>query len=672
MQKYWKRSACPYDCPDGCGLLIETDGTRVYRVKGDPDHPITRGFTCAKMTHYEKTIHHKDRILTPLKRVGKKGSGAFVPITWEQAVKEITDTWKKIIDTEGAQAILPYSYAGTEHLVQNKSGEAFFHYMGASLLERTICSKAKSAGFDQILGSTQGRNPSILEDSDLIIIWGSNTAVTYLHAYEKIQAAKKKGARVILIETYESPTAAIADEVILVRPGSDHALALGIAQQMKQQGLVNENFLKEFSYGWEEFLVSVDSYTPDNMAPICGISPNKIKQLATLLGTAAHPVIQIGSGISRHGNGAMTIRSIIALQALNGALGDAKAGILGVLSSSRFFHTDAVTRPDFLKNPVRSINMNQIGDALCDLTPPIRSLYVYNVNPANVAPDQAKVLRGLAREDLFTVVHERFLTDTAKYADIILPADTSVEHGDIATPYGHLCAQRTDPVIAPLGEAKCNWDTFCLLAKAMGYDDPFFQMSNAEAVSYLIEASSLLHKNWKPETKERFLNGYGVLLPTDDPHHYKTPSGKIELANDTLPPEDRLPHEKENYGGKYPIRLVTAPHIHTLNSTFLEREDLVEKRGRMQLMIHPDDARQRQIKHGDMIEAYNDLASVVFSANVTTKVKAGTAIAEGIYRSSQSENGLTVNALLSQKLTDYGRAASLNDNTIEIHLYKKN
>ncbi|MDO4169005.1 MAG: molybdopterin-dependent oxidoreductase [Lachnospiraceae bacterium] len=670
MKTYWKRSACPYDCPDECGLLIKTDGKQILEVKGDPEHPVTKGFICRKMNHYEKTVHHPGRILTPLKRVGAKGSGDFVPTTWERAVKEITEHWKQIIQDYGAEVILPYSYGGNEHAIQNKSGEAFFYALGASNLERTICAKAKGEGYAQILGNTQGRNPSIMEQSDLIFIWGCNIAVTYLHAYQNIVCAKKKGAKIILIETYESPAATVADEVVLVKPGTDSALALSMAYVMKQQGLLNNKYLEQYTHGWEEFTESIDAYPPHKMASICGVDETTIKHLAKLLGTAKHPSIILGSGLSRHANGAMTVRCIITLQALTGALGDAKGGIIGELSTGYALDRTLISRPDFQKKKTRTINMNQLGDALNNMESPIHSLYVYNVNPANTAPNQSKVLQGLLRDDLFTIVHERFMTDTAKYADIILPADTSVEHSDITTPYGHLFLQRTYPIIPPPGEAKSNWDTFCLLAKAMGFEDSFWQLSNDKLADYVVEHSKTLRSLWTSKEYEQFQQGYGVLLPIDDPHHYQTPSGKVELINETLG-TDRIPHYKENYGGRYPLRLVTAPHVQTLNSTFTERKELLKRRGDMTLMIHPEDALDRNITDGCLIKAYNDHAVVIFRAHVTSKVKKGTAIAEGVFQQKQSYNGYTVNALLSQKLTDYGAAASLNDNTIEIAVYKQ-
>ncbi|MDO4942697.1 MAG: molybdopterin-dependent oxidoreductase [Lachnospiraceae bacterium] len=670
MKTYWKRSVCPYDCPDECGLLIKTNGKRVFQVKGDPKHPVTKGFVCRKMNHYEKTIHNPDRILTPLKRIGKKGEGHFEPISWHEALENISDHWKQIVQQYGAQSILPYSYGGNEHTIQNKSGEAFFYRLGASNLERTICAKAKGEGYKQILGATQGTDPSAMENSDFIIIWGCNAAATYIHAYQNIVKAKKKGAHIVLIETYQTPVSSIADEIYLVKPGSDGALALCIAYYMKENHMLNYDFMKKYVYGWEEFLDSLDHYVPETLAEICGLESAQIEWLANTFSKAQHPSILIGSGLSRHGNGAMNVRCIIALQALSGALGDRFGGVIGELSTGYALNRDLASRPDWRLPNTRTINMNQIGDALCNLDPPIKSIYIYNVNPANTAPGQAKIITGLKREDLFTVVHERFMTDTARYADIILPADTSVEHSDLATPYGHPVLQRSYKVIDPLGEAKSNWDVFCLLAEYMGFEETMWKLSCEELADQIVDESPQLKQLWNEDAFTRYQNGYGVLLPADDPLHFKTPSGKIELINERLGREDRIPHYKGNYGGKYPLSLVSAPHVQTLNSTFTDRKDLIEKRGNMCLMIHPNDADERGIKDGNFVKAYNDHAEVIFKASVTEKVKQGSVIAEGVFQSGQSYNGLTVNALMSQKLTDYGNASTLNDNTIEIEKTK--
>ena len=467
-QTTWKRSACPYDCPDGCGLLVETDGKCVYRVKGDPDHPVTRGFVCRKMQHYERTVHSPRRIPTPLRRVGEKGKGEFVPISWEEAVDEITTRWKALIAAYGAEVILPYSYAGTEHQIQYGCGEAFFGRLGASRLERTICAKAKDAGFEQIIGATPGQNPRDLSHCDYIIIWGSNVTATWIHAHSEILAAKKNGAHVVLIDVYATPAAALADEVLLVRPGTDAFLALAMDRLLQQEGRLDRAFLDRHTLGAAEFLATLAPYTLEAAAQTTAVPKETIASVARGFAAARSPVILFGAGMSRHGNGAMTIRCVTTLAAVTGAFAKPFGGIIGNASSSAAYRDDLVTRPDFQQRRVRSINMGQIGSALTELNdPPILSLYVYSSNPASIAPNQSAVLRGLRREDLFTVVHERFLTDTAKYADIVLPADTAMEHGDLAASYGNLCIQKTDPVIAPLGESKSNFETFALLGRAM-------------------------------------------------------------------------------------------------------------------------------------------------------------------------------------------------------------
>lgn len=674
--KQWKRSACPYDCPDSCGLIMETDGKTVFSVKGDPDHPITKGFICGKMQHFEEMIHHPDRILTPLKRTGFKGSGQFEPITWAEALDEISDRWQKIIENYGSEAILPYSYAGNLHMIQNKCGEAFFHRLGASRLERTICSKAKTAGFHQIIGNTNGLNPNELAYSDYIIVWGSNVNATQLHIHAQIVNARKRGVPVILIETYKTPTAAFADEVLLLPPGTDSALALAMAHVLKKEHLINKKFVKKHTLGWRRFLTSLDQYTPKWAESITQIPAKTIERIAMAYGQSKSPVIVPGSGFSRHGNGAMTTRCICTLPALTGAFFKKGGGIAENISGGDAFDMNMVRRPDLLKKETRIINMNQIGSALCgeavddmgncvgSLNPPIQSLYVYNSNPVDVAPAQQKIIRGLMREDLFTVVHERFLTDTALYADIILPADTCAEHYAITTPYGNNAVSITSPVIKPVGECKSNWDTFCLLAEAMGFDDDHFKQSNEDFVMAIAQSSNPIRDRWTKEEQSAFLNGQPLLLRSPDIPVIDTPSGKIEFYNPNL--KHPLPAYIPNYGGAYPLKLVVAPSIYTLNSSFTERRTLTDRRGRSVLKLNTQDAYARGIADGNIIEAYNDLAHVQFFADVSDDVLSGTVIAEGVYGIEESLTELTVNALLSERLTDDGRASSLCDNTIEI------
>lgn len=674
--KIWKRSACPYDCPDACGLLMETDGKTVFKIKPDKEHPMTRGFICRKMQHYERTIHHPDRILTPLIRTGNKGSGEFRSISWDDALKLISDRWKNIIETYGGEAIVPYSYAGNEHLIGNKCGEAFFNRLGASSLERTICAIAKATGYRQIIGSTRGVDPREIAYSDLILIWGANVNAISVHLQSEIVRARKRGVPVYLIETYRSPTHTYADQTYLLPPGTDAALALAMAHVLKKNHLIDKKFIKKYTSGSRDFFPTLRQYTPEWASKITRISPEDIITLAERYGKAESPVIIFGSGMSRHGNGAMTTRCITVLPAMTGAFAHPGGGIWGNINTGAAFDTKLVTRPDFIKKPVRSINMNQFGAALegyalnrdgsisKELDPPIKSVYVYNSNPVDIAPDQVKIINGLMREDLFTVVHERFMTDTAMLADIILPADTSAEHWDIVKPYGHFTVQMISPVIEPLGESRSNWNTFCALAQAMGFEDDYFKMSEEEICRQIISSPNVIRNRWSADQKSAFENGRGVRLNLKKLPDIQTADKKIHFRDDSL--EYPMPKYIPNYGGKYPLHLVVAPSLYSLNSTFNERPDLVDDRGRLALKMNPKDAALRGIADGNIIEAYNDLAHIEIFADVSDDVPQGTVICEGVYRLEQSLNELTVNALLSERLTDCGRASTLCDNTIEI------
>ncbi len=666
----WKRTACPYDCPDTCGLLVQTDGQQVLAVKGDPEHPVTKGFLCRKMAHYERTVHNPQRLSTPLRRTGQKGAGAFEPVSWDDAIAEIAGRWQDIIARWGAEAILPYSYAGTELKIQNACGEAFFHYLGASRLERTICAGAKEAGFRQIIGATPGRNAADLSHCDYIILWGSNVPATWLHAEAEILEAKKRGAHVALIETYRSPAASLADEVLLIRPGTDACLALAMDETLRREGWIDYAFLRAHTLGWEEFLASLTPYTPEYAESVTAVPRNAAVSVARGFAAAKSPAVLFGTGPSRHENGAMTIRCITTLPALAGAFAKPYGGIVGNTRSAAAFPMEQITRPDWVRPGVRTINMNQLGNALTrPMDPPVMSLYVYNSNPACIAPDQSAIRRGLAREDLFTVVHERFLTDTAKYADIVLPAATSLEYGDLAAAYGNLCVQKTERVLAPRGDAKSNWDTFALLARAMGFTDPYFAQSEDELKERVAAAETDWLRRWTAQERRQFDAGFGVLLPAPDPCAFQTASGKLEFLRPDLP--QPLPCYLPERDTAYPLRLIAAPRAETLNGSFNERPELTATRGEQTLLLSPPDAAARGIEDGSLLEAYNDLACVVFRAAVTDRVLPGAVVAEGVYTKNQSFNGLTVNALFSQRLTDHGRAATLCGNRVEVRPAKK-
>jgi anaerobic selenocysteine-containing dehydrogenase len=665
MKSELKRSVCPYDCPDACGLLVETVNGIAVKVMGDPDHPYTKGTLCPKMVHYEKTVHAGNRVATPLLRTGPKGAGEFRAISWEEALQRIQINWQKTIAEFGAEAILPYSYAGTMGLVQRNIGEAFFHRLGASRLDRTICASAKGYGWSAVMGGTMAPHPEEVALSDFIILWGTNALATNIHLLHQVREAKKRGAKVWLIETYESPTAVIADKVIVVRPSSDGALALGLLHILVREQLIDETFVATHVQGFELFKEkSISQYPPEVVSRITGIDVATLEEMAKQYGQARAPFISLGSGLSRYGNGAMSVRSIVCLPAAVGAWGKPGGGLLTSVATGNAFSMDKITRPDFMENPTRIVNMNQLGDALGKTNdPPIKSLYVYHSNPAAVAPDQNAVLQGLGREDLFTVVHERFMTDTARYADIVLPATSSLEHGDLYRSYGHYCMQRAFPVILPVGQAKSNWDVFKLLADKMGFADVFFQQTTDEVIEALLTCPG----PWLASVDMAKIKGGQAVelpLPSNYKTTYKTPSGKIEIFN---PRESEpLPRYTMPHGDDAPFWFMNAPGLYSLNSSFNERDDLLARGKGNQLMMNPQDAQDKGLENGQQVMAFNQRGEVDFILEITSKVPSGVVVSEGVLWIKNGLGSRSVNALTSQRLTDRAAGSTFYDTKVDV------
>jgi anaerobic selenocysteine-containing dehydrogenase len=659
-----KRSVCPYDCPDACGLLVHTENEKVVKVMGDPDHPFTRGTLCPKMTHYEKTVHSPLRLTQPLLRTGEKGMGLFRPISWTEAIGQIKEQWDEVIGRYGAQAILPCSYAGTMGIIQRNAGHPFFYRLGASRLERTVCSPAKDYGWQTVMGATPGVHPDEAAASDLIILWGINAVATNIHFLHSVKEAKKHGAKVWLIDTYETPTTALADRVVVVRPGSDGALALGMMHILVRENLVDKKFIAECVQGFAELKDSVlGQYTPDAVSRLVGIDAATIEELARLYAAARAPFIRLGSGLSRYGNGAMSVRTIACLPALVGAWSKLGGGMLSGISTGSALDASFVTREDFIQKDPRSININQLGQALNEaMDPPIMSLYVYVCNPAAILPDQNKILQGLSRTDLFTVVHERFMTDTARYADIILPATSSVEHSDIFRSYGHYAVQRSFGAIPPIGQAKSNWEVFSLLAEAMDFEEPFFH----QTADGLIDQMLLKPSEWLARADlGKIKAGFPVELPLSEGYKtsFKTPSGKIEILN---PAEvEPLPRYIEPHGDNAPFWLISSPSVYLLNSSFNERADLVEK-DEMALKMHPLDAERKGLVHNQRVIAFNERGEVTFILKVTTKAPVGAVVAEGVWWLEHAPGNRSVNALTSQRLTDQAAGSTFYDTKVDV------
>ncbi|MGA8893284.1 MAG: molybdopterin-dependent oxidoreductase [Anaeromyxobacteraceae bacterium] len=660
------RATCPFDCPDACGLLVDVEGDRVARVHGDPDHPYSRGSLCPKMNGYERSVHAEGRLTTPFVRTGRKGEGKFRPVSWDEALALVAGRLGEVAAAHGPEAILPYSYAGTMGLVQRNAGHAFFHALGASRLDRTICSPAKGAGWKAVMGDTLAPHPDESLESDLLLLWSINAVATSIHYVARAKEARRRGAELWVIETYRTPTADLADRVLLLRPGSDGALALGMAHVLFRDGLVDLPFLCAHVQGWERWREEVlPSCTPAWAAGKTGLDASAIEELARRYGGARAPFIRLGSGLSRYGNGSMNVRAITCLPALVGAWTRPGAGLLTSTSGSQAFDTSIVTREDLQPRPTRLVNMNQLGHALLELDAPrVMALFVHTANPAAVTPDQEKVLRGLAREDLFTVVHERYLTDTARHADVLLPATTALEHDDLYCSYGQYVVQRARPAVAPLGESRSNWDLFRALAGAMGIDHPFFRQTAADLVDALLATRAPLREGIDVEA---IAEGRGVELhlPPGYKARFRTPSGKVEIEN----PRQRHPlprwlpsHEED---GELPLRLVTGASVWGLNSSFRERPELREREGGAKLMVNPADAAARGLA-GPRVVAWNGLGEATFDLLVTDRTPSGVVVAEGVPWLTHVHGGRTVNALTSQRLTDEGAGSTFYDNRVDV------
>ncbi|MDD2733767.1 MAG: molybdopterin-dependent oxidoreductase [Desulfuromonadaceae bacterium] len=667
MTKTTVRSVCPYDCPDACGLLVTVENGRATAVTGDPDHPVTRGLLCAKMNQYQQTVHSPRRLTTPLRRVGKKGAGAFEPISWDEAIASICSRWQEIIAGHGAEAILPYSYAGTMGLVQRNAGHAFFNKMGASRLERTICSPAKDAGWKALMGETPAMDPAEIAQSDLVILWGINAAATSIHAMRDARTARRHGARLWAIDTYRTPTCDAVDEAFLIRPGSDGALALALLHVIEREGLLDREFISANVLGFEELASRIlPDCSPAQMADVCGLPAGVIERMAREYARAEAPFIRLGSGLTRYGNGAMSVRTISCLPAAVGAWWKTGGGIFIGASTGGAFPLVSVTREDFMACVPRLISMNQLGAALTELAaPPVLSLYVYHSNPASIAPDQNSVISGLERENLFTVVHERFLTDTARYADIVLPATSSLEHPDLYRSYGSYHAQRCSAAIRAVGEAKSNWEVFSLLAAGMGWGEPFFRLVTDELIELLLVEET----PWRSRAvTEQLRKGEPIMLaPLSAPKkQWLTPSGKIEILNrhETEPLPRLLPTHAVQDG--YPLCLQPAVTPFALNSSFYEQDDLRSKQNCMELLMHRVDAEARGLVDGQIVAAYNDRGSVRFTLLISERVPAGTIVTEGVWWREFIPGDRGVNALTSQRLTDGGRGSTLYDVTVEV------
>lgn len=663
MKEY--KSVCPYDCPDACGLIVSVDNNKVISVRGDRAHAFTRGTLCPKMAHYEKVIHSPLRLKSPMKRVGKKGIGEdqYTRISWDEALDAIVNNFKETIDTYGSESILRYSYAGTMGVIQSPAADYFFRCIGATDQDRGICSPAKQTGFRSVYGDTLAIKPQEAQHSDFIVLWGINATATDIHILHDVNIAKKNGARVWIIDTHKTYTFSQAHEHIYVKPGSDGALALGMLHIIHRDGLADTDFIKEHVQGYDELVKEVLlNFTPEKASDICGVSVERMTEFAHAYAKSKAPFIRLGSGLSRYGNGAMTCRAINALPAVVGAWQYPGGGLLSSASGSKFIGKDVMQQAHVHAPAKRLMPMIKLGEMLTNPEEVgVHSLYVFSSNPAITAPNQNVVRKGLMRNDLFTIVHERFFTDTCKYADIILPATTSVEHDDIYNSYGHYTIGTGYKLIDPVGESRSNWQVIAELAKRMGLEDAFFNLSERELIEQIVHTSSRISKS----DQELILNGEPVEMTVPESYKmdFKTPSGKIELYN----PQDVEPliRYMPPYGDNAPFWLINGNDIRILDSSFCELD--FNDPELMKLRIHPEDAKMYNINDGAEVEIYNDRGSVKIKAYYDDEVQRGTLVTLGVWWQSQSSDPhVAINALTAARPTDQGWGSTFYD--VQVHI----
>lgn len=693
--------ACPHDCPDTCTwqVAVDPETGRALDIWGHAEHPFTRGKLCGKVDNYLERTYHPQRLQTPLRRIGAKGEGRFEPISWDEAITEIATRTRAVVDHHGAESVLQYSYAGTMGLLQGEGMAArFFHRLGATQLARTICASAGKEGLQYTLGRGIGMDPLDFEHARLIWLWGTNTLTSNLHLWPVIQRAHKAGAKIIVIDPVRTRTARAADEWVPIRPGTDAALALGLMHVLIGEDLVDNDYIDRGTIGFEQLRMRAAEWTPARVEAITGIPAARVETLAREYASTRPAAIRINYGLQRHRGGGMAVRNIACLPALVGAWRERGGGLQ--LTSSGSFQLDrrGLERPDLLGDRTpRTFNMNRLGEALsldpeqlrsahlrerpidempAEPGPPVHALFVYNCNPAAVTPDQGAVVRGLAREDLFTVVLEHFATDTVDWADIVLPATTGLEHWDIVKPYGHLYLALNRPAIAPVGDSLPNSEIFRRIARALGFDDPCFEETDEQILAAFVDAQrdpALASISWARLLDEGFCR-----LDVPTPYlpfaagEFPTPSGRCELYSKTMAAHgyDPLPAyiapEATEQAEADVLHCISPPAHSFLNSSFVNIAKFAAREHGPQLIMHPDDAQPRGIVDGAEVEVGNVRGEVRLRARVSDEVVRGTVVAPSIWWTKLSPGHRNINWLSSPDETDMGAGALFFDTPVRV------
>ena len=697
--------ACPHDCPDTCSILTTVEDGKAIAVRGNPDHPFTRGRLCVKVNNYEERVYSDKRLLYPLRRVGPKGSKQFQRISWAEAIETIAKRWKSIIATDGAQAILPYSYLGTQGIINGLNvGDPLFNKLGATVSERTFCDSGSCTAYMMTIGPTPGVDPESFVHSKYILLWACNTLGTNSHHWPFIEQAKKAGAKLVVIDPVRTRTARLADWHIPIRPGTDAALALAMIHVIIKENLVDRDYIDKHTVGYDELAERASTYTPEFAAQETGIPVDDIVKLAREYATTPPAVVRIGVAVERHAGGGQTVRAIACLPGLIGAWKHVGGGLLQLPIWAFPVKWEVLMRPDLQAEKMRVLNSWRLGPALTGelgFDPPIKALFVYNANPMAMVTEQAKLEQGLEREDLFTVVSEHFLTDTAGYADIVLPATTQLEQKDIMFSWGHLYLSYNNPAIEPLGEAVSNTELFRRLAKAMGVEDPSFYRTDDEIIEASLDWTNPVLQGISLEDVKA--KGYARLtVPSADdwaPHregNFPTPTGKCEFkstitggGNFVVPlfrqgyngdqdgtPVDALPHyipPNENpqttpaLAKRYPLSLITPKSHAFLNSNYGNLPAQTAQAGEEQsVFLHPEDAEQRGIVAGAPIRVFNDRGAFEAFASISPDVMPGVVMAPSGYWHRSNRKGATVHALTPPAYADLGRAPTFSDVLVQV------
>lgn len=701
-----KLGACPHDCPDTCAMIYTVEDGRLTSVKGNPEHPMTRGALCAKVKDFDQHHYNPDRLLYPMRRSGPKGSGEYRRISWDEALAEIHDRWTDIIARHGREAILPYNYLGNEGVLQGLTvGDAFFNKLGATVAEKTFCGSGSSTAWLLTVGPTNGTDPESFAQSKYIIIWGCNSVSTNIHHWHIVKEAQRGGAKVVVIDPYRSRTAKEADWHIMPKPGTDGALAMSLIHCLINGNLIDADYVAKYTVGFEELKERAAAFTPEYAEAICGVPAADIRMLAHEYATTRNAAIRPGVAVERSAGGAQALRAIFALPALTGSWKDPGGGIYQMPLWEFPVHWDRVCRPDFIPPGTRALNVLKLGEILTGevgIEPGVHALMVYNANPVSNSTETAKIKQGLARDDLFTVVSEHFITDTARYADILLPATMAAEHGDMMFSWGHFYFTLNEKAIEAPGECVSNTELFRRLAKTFGFEDKQFAMSDEELMDYYLDWAN--PKLGGIDMGYFRTHGYYRLNlgdpATRTPHaegNFPTPSGKCEFFSETaktvgnfvappfrqmyesmqggepvdpLPgyvPANERPETNPAQAARYPLNIVSPKSHGFLNSQYANEPQKIKAQGEQAVLINPADALARQIVEGALVSVYNDRGTFHGQAKVTEDVPPGMIVASLGYWHSLNKGG-AVNVISASTYGGMGHSPTFSDNLVEVRL----